>query len=382
MEEVVSFESLTREDLEVLTTEQLKDVDNILDGMLASIEVEFGTELVEAKLKPGLTAVKNSYAKSLNNLTSDLDKKKIDLSTFDRKSHDLISKNFEKSYAMHRGKALDLGDREWIKRATAAEVEHARKFGRDIQNGISKARRIERVDAYSRSLDGVAWNARIEDEPANTEIDWMLGKAEHCIDCITLAAQSPFNKENLPTTPKAGGTRCYSNCKCYLVFRRGALSKNKAIQIKEFSNRKSQTLSEFLKQPAPPPGLKSPSKGQASYIANLRNQINANRRIMAKEGISKAELKRAIAARRIANDELIEFVEMNNLYEVPIWSVDDVLSGKDIGKQSVDDIFRHGFDGKTLDAVGKRRLSSLLSNYDDNLDDVFSDSSLLDLAGE
>ena len=85
MEEVVSFESLTREDLEVLTTEQLKDVDNILDGMLASIEVEFGTELVEAKLKPGLTAVKNSYAKSLNNLTSDLDKKKIDLSTFDRK---------------------------------------------------------------------------------------------------------------------------------------------------------------------------------------------------------------------------------------------------------------------------------------------------------
>lgn len=50
--------------------------------------------------------------------------------------------------------------------------------------------------------------------------------AEHCIDCYTLAANSPYAKpgdivvdrDTLPTVPRRGDTQCLSNCKCYLEY--------------------------------------------------------------------------------------------------------------------------------------------------------------------
>jgi hypothetical protein len=44
-----------------------------------------------------------------------------------------------------------------------------------------------------------------------------MGSAEHCPDCPPLAAGSPYKWDKLPTVPRAGSTRCRSNCLCFLV---------------------------------------------------------------------------------------------------------------------------------------------------------------------
>lgn len=48
------------------------------------------------------------------------------------------------------------------------------------------------------------------------EIAWLLGPADHCRSCLTLAANSPYPPGSLPTVPRGGKTVCLQNCACRL----------------------------------------------------------------------------------------------------------------------------------------------------------------------
>lgn len=64
-------------------------------------------------------------------------------------------------------------------------------------------------------------------------VDWVLGIAEHCEDCIALANGSPYalnyatsiatGRPILPTVPRAWATVCGGNCQCTLQTRSGRL---------------------------------------------------------------------------------------------------------------------------------------------------------------
>jgi len=121
--------------------------------------------------------------------------------------------------------------------------------------------------------------------------------------------------------------------------------------------------------------MRLPIESERKWIDNKRMQINTNRRIIG-TSTDKAKVRDAIMARKAANAELIEFLEKQSIYDVPIWSVDDVLGGRHVGRRVVQDIMRHGIDGKSLSLVGKKQLLSLLNEYERRTGATLSDDAL------
>lgn len=75
---------------------------------------------------------------------------------------------------------------------------------------------------YLGKVRGTAGQATVDNLSKDTEVYWRLGGAEeHCEECPSLAAISPFFKDDLFTTPGAGDTPCLGNCKCHLHFEYG-----------------------------------------------------------------------------------------------------------------------------------------------------------------
>jgi len=74
---------------------------------------------------------------------------------------------------------------------------------------IRAARYVEAV--YSSFNQG-----RVAGMPSVSLIHWHLESDKPCNDCKLIARFSPFTRDNLPTVPKAGMTRCLNNCWCNL----------------------------------------------------------------------------------------------------------------------------------------------------------------------
>jgi len=85
----------------------------------------------------------------------------------------------------------------------------------------------QRVGLYGGGVDSAFWRGWLMLLPSNAEIWWRLWVAEHCPDCIKLAAGNPYSKpgrgtQPLPTVPRNGETKCLSNCRCFLEAREGS----------------------------------------------------------------------------------------------------------------------------------------------------------------
>lgn len=88
-------------------------------------------------------------------------------------------------------------------------------FADDIAAGrVSEAQALARIRQYGRATRQSYWNEYRIASPGM--VAWRLNPAEHCPDCLALAAGSPYRADQLPTVPGAGSTRCRGNCKCTL----------------------------------------------------------------------------------------------------------------------------------------------------------------------
>ena len=72
------------------------------------------------------------------------------------------------------------------------------------------------VQMYVRKLRGTSNEAFAGTAASDDQIEWRMSASEHCTDCKTHAANSPYAPEELPTHPGQGGTQCLTNCKCRL----------------------------------------------------------------------------------------------------------------------------------------------------------------------
>jgi hypothetical protein len=87
----------------------------------------------------------------------------------------------------------------------------------DEEGNPEVARIASRSLLYSRRLVGTANQAFVDASPASVLFFWRLGGAEqHCLACPALAANSPYSKETLPTTPGSADTPCVFRCLCSL----------------------------------------------------------------------------------------------------------------------------------------------------------------------
>jgi len=74
-----------------------------------------------------------------------------------------------------------------------------------------------RLDMYAHRMRGTANESFVLNSPRLSTFIWRLGDAEHCDDCIAMAADSPYTADNLWTYPGAGETECLTHCKCVVV---------------------------------------------------------------------------------------------------------------------------------------------------------------------
>lgn len=136
--------------------------------------------------------------------------------------------NFLKAYAIGRTSSgedfiknfkITKQELDFVKKAAKQELGFAEKFLKQtIDSGNVNS---VRVGMYGRSLEAMFTNGWLSSIPEDSIIYWKLGHAEHCIDCLALAAESPYqmsgkNFKKLPVVPRSGGSRCLSNCKCDL----------------------------------------------------------------------------------------------------------------------------------------------------------------------
>ncbi len=110
-------------------------------------------------------------------------------------------------------------EERWVKTAAAAEMKFWNKFVKDVVNNRSfKVSMANRIKMYALSLEGTYNAGRVAGSPLNSIVYWNMDKKIHmpCPECEHLAATSPWPKDLLPTTPKAGLCSCLFNCLCSL----------------------------------------------------------------------------------------------------------------------------------------------------------------------
>lgn len=344
----------------------LQDLRFRVDLALRLCEAERGSSKPqELAVPPKVRTAAGNHAKDVNRLVRQLADGDIDLPEYDRKVRAAIEKRFREAYKAGKGGDLDAGDEEWLRRAMDDEVGYAKKFGRQEKTGKGKMGRAARSVMYGNTLDGIALHGMVEALPDDARITWKLGNADHCPDCIALAASGPYTKWSLPTTPRAGSTKCKTHCQCSLVVRTGRLTAAERKDAERYGGKRAEKLRDLLR-PKPPKGMRRPDEDESAAIDEMRTKMNFLRRKLAEARAAGADAKtirRLAAARRDANDRLISFLEDRDIYDIPVVSVDEVITGADLGVGVQAEIMRAGLDGATLGLLDDKRLGVMLERF-------------------
>lgn len=166
--------------------------------------------------------MKKDFVKLSNQLArGDLTK-----SQYIARSRKLFKAGYEKAYRLGTDASgldfvkLPKEDLAWLKRARASDYKFLDKFADDMVSGKGSMAYVDRAGMYVDTVDSIFDAGRVDAYPNEaTKIFWELSSSDNCGDCIELAMNSPYTPATLPTTPRAGGTSCLSNCNCHLRIR-------------------------------------------------------------------------------------------------------------------------------------------------------------------
>ena len=268
---------------------------------------------------------------------------------------------------------LSADDKFYLKRVATEEAKFLKGFVDDVVSKATKAKRrmgaSTRLQLYTRSLRASHHNAMVEysggGEGSGTTvlISWILGIAEHCEDCLSLAAMSPFTRFSLPAVP-GSDTKCGGNCRCHLSYK----TIKKPARKSAFPVR-PKAARDLWNLPTPPKGLSVPSAEQRIAVENLRTKVNyQRRRIQDLTNLGETDLARAAqSARAAANKELNDFLSREKLWSPPAFSVEDVLNGRVLDDRIVDALFSIGTDGATLAGLPPDLYRTVVKNILDEI---------------
>lgn len=298
---------------------------------------------------PAYDEVKAKFAGQLDRAINDYQRGGMSQSQLEGRFQSAISGAYPDAYraGLDRWGRTDLSkrDEQWLRRAVSGEAKFARNFAADIASGsVSPAQAANRAGMYVSSLDSVRTNAWVEGSPDGTIFVWELGVARHCEDCPSLAMASPYTKEDLPTVPRAGDTACNSRCACDLrIESGGGVLPKTALESPDQSHGTNNLGRE-------------PTEEERAQIDELRSRLNYWRREI-DVAATPAEESAAAAERRAANAALIDLVQGKGIREVPLLSVGEVLTARDVRPEAVQAILDSGIDGITLDLLSEAGFS-------------------------
>lgn len=134
-----------------------------------------------------------------------------------------------RQYLLGRGGIEQMKPRDWgsiggMLREQYAFLDNFTTELGGLSEGQIKMRmagRHERAAMYANSAREAYERAfgRSNVDRGATEERWVLGNAEHCDDCVALAAMGWVPIGTIGQYPGGGGTRCLTNCKCRKEYR-------------------------------------------------------------------------------------------------------------------------------------------------------------------
>lgn len=149
----------------------------------------------------------------------------ITLGQWERNMREQIKEEYIKQYLLGRGgrdlmTAVDWGS---VGGMCADQYRYLDGFAAEIAAGnLSEKQIAARSEMYLRSSREAFERARGRAQPDVTEVRWNVTAAESCVDCIAYddmgwqpIADDPYGGN----MPGSGGTRCLTNCMCYLTRR-------------------------------------------------------------------------------------------------------------------------------------------------------------------
>jgi hypothetical protein len=110
---------------------------------------------------------------------------------------------------------LDKNENKWVASYFNEEFGYFKKFLRQAKTQSDKQLKY-RAGLYAAAMRSVYESARVLTVGPNVVITWVLQSDAPCDDCKLIARYNPYTPDTLPTTPKAGQTRCRGNCYCEL----------------------------------------------------------------------------------------------------------------------------------------------------------------------
>lgn len=209
---------------------------NNLESGLAKLARRYSD--TQAPIKARDKAKQDALTKGQKLSKQDLDKigKKVDnplsKTAFKKQSKQLLKDAYTKAFQLgikssgvgrvsgKFGTNLTKEEERWVKSAFSQEMRYFNQFFDQIVKGTSRQNILHRIKNYALTVNAIFEAGKVRSISAESLIYWVLHPAEHCPDCLELSKRSPYTKYTLPTTPKAGVTRCLMNCKCTLRYKK------------------------------------------------------------------------------------------------------------------------------------------------------------------
>lgn len=111
---------------------------------------------------------------------------------------------------------LTSNEKKWIKSYLDEELGYFRKFLKQIKDRPGRRDIEKRTELYASAMRSVYEAGRVLSVGPDVLITWKLESKNPCPDCKLLHKHNPYTVDTLPTTPKAGQTRCKAYCYCTL----------------------------------------------------------------------------------------------------------------------------------------------------------------------
>jgi len=187
-------------------------------------------------------------------------------------------------------------------------------------------------------------------------------------------SHSPYDKYSLPTTPRSGDTSCRMNCRCHLEFEAptgeqpetGVFGIPGQLGDELPRPTQGQSLADWLRPPEPPEGLSTPEGKDRLAVDSLQGEVNYWRRAISQidEVADPEDFMAAVEARKAANSKLIDYLEERDLWDAPLLSVDEVITGRDISLLAERGLFELSVSGDALTETAEREVLRLIEKYE------------------
>lgn len=174
--------------------------------------------------------VANQFRSRIHEVTDDFLAGKLSFTKWTKEVREALRDSYIRSFTLglHSSGAapstgqgiLTKADQRYIESAYRHELSYLNKLLGDVRTGEWKGDLEKRLEAYVETLKHIYYSGRVMSTPAGYLIDWISPLDRNtCKGCRWLAEQSPFTRDDIPTTPRAGDTRCLNHCRCRLLMR-------------------------------------------------------------------------------------------------------------------------------------------------------------------